>query len=236
MSVEEKLIGAANLLEDAERETDCGWCAGNIRAAKKVLWDLSEVVPFTNETAQRVRASSMEEIEKLGGKVAVLKKVVQDARKPVETGKDINNAPKHRAFRGIPMDGRIKSIVVPQLALGTGLGFALNRLDEYWVAERAKTGSATAFYERLGPAINLVVGLGLVLLGATGRVFKTPEKQLMAIAGGGVMLSNAALAYAEGLYAMPIVPSGRPAAKAYYPMGARTPGTINPRMVEIDSF
>lgn len=134
------------------------------------------------------------------------------------------------------MDGRIKSIVVPQLALGTGLGFALNRLDEYWVAERAKTGSATAFYERLGPAINLVVGLGLVLLGATGRVFKTPEKQLMAIAGGGVMLSNAALAYAEGLYAMPIVPSGRPAAKAYYPMGARTPGTINPRMVEIDSF
>lgn len=242
MTVEGKLIEAAKALGEAEAETGCSWCSGNIRAVKEIVQDLAEVVPFTEETAERVRASTSAEIERLGGKVGVLKKVVDDSRTDnPRNGERINIKPDYNWPRGIPMAGVDKKeamkIAGTEILFGAGVGFVLYRLDEYWVGSRAAAGQATAFYEKLGPWINLGLGLGGVVMGAMGYGLKKPETQMMAVIGGGAMMSNGILALGEGLYQTAMAgTAAKPGAKAYLPMQARAPSQIAPKLIDINSF
>lgn len=237
MSIQSELSEANRHIAAAIEDTSCGWCAGNLKALHSVIGDMIVVTPFTDEAAKRVRAQGEEQIRRIGGKVGVLKSIVQETQTSVGPEQVINNPISHHSLRGIPMDKKtVMYTVGSQLALGALGGFVMNRVDEWWVADRTKQGLATAWYEKLGPWVNVGVGVVLVGLGAMGKVFKTPNTQLVAVVGGGAMLQNGVLNLLEGVYASMQVPAGRPAAKAYYPVSARMPGMIPPRSIEIDSF
>lgn len=242
MSVESKLLEASRILGEAEAESGCSWCSGNIKAARGIIEDLAEIVPFTEETARRVRDSTASELRSLGGKVGALRKVVTESKADNPgNGENINIKLGYNWGRGIPMAGVDKKtamkVVGTELLFGAGVGIVLNRVDEYWVGSRTAAGQTTAFYEKLSPWINLFGGLGAVVIGTMGVGLKNPDYQMMAVVGGGAMITNAILNLGEGLYqTMMAGTAARPGAKAYLPMQSRAPSQIAPRLIEISSF
>lgn len=243
MSVEAKVTEASRLLEAAYEESECKWCARHLKELSEITSDLAEVVPFTTETAKRIEASRGKDIAEEGSKIGVLKRVVEDSQKHPDNTKireNINTQPEHDRNRGIPMAGvgfkQAGIALGSQLGFGVGVGFALNRLDDYWVGERSKAGKATLYYEKLGPMVNTLGGLGLVVLGAMGIGLKGSTLQTMEILGGGAMMQNGVLSLVEGMYQSMGTAGRAPAAKVYYQTAGRAPGSINPRMVDISSF
>jgi len=235
MSVEASVLQASRLLRDAYEQSECKWCARNLQRLSEITQDLSDVLPYTTETAKRVRGSTEAEIEEIGGKVSVLRNIVLDARSakttPVST-ELLNISFEHKRNRGIPMDKKTVAYTVgSQLALGTGLGFVLNRVDEYYTTRYAG--------QTVGTLVNIGGGILLVILGAMGWGIKSDAARMVQVIGGGAMLQNGSLALLENVYAG-MATSGRPAAKSYLPVNARAirarPGQMNPMRVNIDSF
>lgn len=231
MSVEDNVREASRLLKDAYEQSECKWCARHLLRLSEITQDLSVVLPYTDETARRIKNSTWEEIEAEGGKIGVLKKVVLDGERlkatPVSS-KNINIPPEYKEKRGIPMDKRTAIYTVgSQLAFGTGLGFVLNRMDEKY--------PRTFGGQSLGTLVNVVGGLGLVVMGAMGIGLKNSTYQMMEVIGGGAMLQNGALSMLEKMYAGRAV-SAKPAAKAYLPVNSRGPGQIAPKVVDISSY
>jgi hypothetical protein len=199
-----KVLKASKLLDEAWRESDCPWCAGQLKTLSDMARDMATVLPFTDETAMRVRNGISDDILKVQGKIGVLKQVVVDAMNGGKTPKSpgnrqtFNTSAEHGRFRknkGARMNKRDTMLIVgSELALGTAVGFGLNRLDEKYTKPGAQ------WYERVGPAAKVIGGAALTILGATGKVLKTPDMQMIGVAGGGALLSQGALDYAEMLY------------------------------------
>jgi len=232
MSVEDNVREASRLLRDAYEQSECKWCARHLLRLSEITQDLSVVLPYTAETAQRISGSTAEDIEREGGKIAVLKNVVIEGERrkttPIES-KNINIEHEYKQNRGIPMDKKTAMYTVgSQLAFGTGLGFALNRVNEKY--------TQTYGGQTVGTLVNVIGGLGLVVMGAMGIGLKNSTYQMMEVVGGGAMLQNGALAMLEKMYAGAHVASAKPAAKAYLPVNARGPGQIAPRIVDISSY
>lgn len=231
MSVEADVREASRLLRGAYEQSECKWCARHLLRLSEITQDLSVVLPYTAETARRIGSSTAEDIDAEGGKIAVLKKVVTEGERLKSTpvsGKNINIPPEYKQSRGIPMDKKTAMYTVgSQLAFGTGLGFALNRVNEKY--------PQTYGGQSVGTLVNVIGGLGLVVMGAMGIGLKNSTYQMMEVIGGGAMLQNGALSMLEKMYAGRAV-SAKPAAKAYLPVNARGPGQIAPRIVDISSY
>lgn len=199
-----KVLKASKLLDEAWQESDCPWCAGQLKTLSNMARDLATVLPFTDETANRVRNGISDEILQVQGKIGVLKQVVEDTmnggKMPRTAGnrQTFNTPAEHGTNRknvGARMNKRDTMLIVgSELALGTAVGFGLNRLDEKYT----KVGAQ--WYQRVGPAAKVIGGAALTILGATGKVLKTPDMQMFGVAGGGALLSQGALDYAELLY------------------------------------
>jgi hypothetical protein len=114
---------------------------------------------------------------------------------------------------------RAIQVVGGALAFGTGLGFVLNRVEE-------KVSATQPWYMHVGPAVNVLGGAAIAVLGMSGKLFKGETLRTMAVAGGAAMMSNGALWYLEHLYK----PSGRAPVGRY--VGARSAGQLPIRVVE----
>jgi hypothetical protein len=245
VSVESKVVEASRLLGEAYDESPCKWCARHLKKLSEITGDLAEVVPYTEETARRVEQMRGADIREQGNKIGVLKRVVLETQGNTYNthsgGENINTTPVDVHRRGIPMAGMDKktamTVVGSQVLLGTGLGFALNRVDEYWTSKRTSAGKATAFYQKIGPYVNIFGGIGLVVLGATGKIFKSDAMQAVGVVGGGAMIANGLLNLAEGAYkTYASGTAGRPGQKAYLPVMSRNASAMSPTRVEISSF
>jgi hypothetical protein len=235
MSVEADVLEASQLLRNAYEQSECKWCARNLLKLSEIAQDLSTVLPYTSETAKRIGSSTEDEIREVGGKVAVLRSVVLEANHAKATpvsAESINIPLEYKQNRGIPMDKKTVAYTVgSQLAFGTGLGFVMNRVDGIYTTKYAG--------QSIGTLVNLGGGLLLVVMGAMGWGIKSSTAQMVEVIGGGAMLQNGALALLENVYAG-MATAGRPAAKSYLPVNARSskarPGQMNPIRVNIDSF
>lgn len=118
---------------------------------------------------------------------------------------------------------RAIQIVGGSLAFGTGLGFVLNRVDEM-------VSAGQPWYMHAGPAIGVLGGAAIAILGMTGKIFKGETLRTMAVAGGSAMMSNAALWYLENLYKPGTV--NYPMTRYGRAVAARSPGTLPIRVVE----
>jgi hypothetical protein len=181
---------------------------------------------------------SDKELKAVGGKVGALRTIVREEAGSPITSEIVNSGQGDAYGRGISMEKKkATGIVLSEVALGAGMGFLANRLEEMYGAQVNPTG---VWYMRLGPAINLVGGLIFAMLGISGKVLKGDKMQMLGVAGGGAMISNAALQYLEGFYATMGGTAARmhvaaPRGRAYAPM-ARPVGVIPPRMVNTPSF
>lgn len=189
---------------------------------------MAEIAPFTAETAKQVSKKTEEEIKQVGGKVGVLHKVVVEAQRGsngnvTDVSKDLYKSQHHYDYsRGLFMDKNKATLIIGgSLALGTGVGFVLNRVDE-------QVSAGKPWYMKVAPAVNVVGGLALALLGASGKITKKDSTQLMLVAGGSAMMSNGALQYLEGLYAQMKPTAAMPGRF----MNARAPGQLPVRLVE----
>jgi hypothetical protein len=233
VSIEDKVNKASELLSEAFEESECKWCARNLDKLSKITKQMAEIAPFTAETAKQVSKKTESEIKEVGGKVGVLHRVVVEAQREsngnvTDVSKDLNKSQQHYDYsRGLFMDKNKATLIIGgSLALGTGVGFVLNRVDE-------KVSSGKPWYMKVAPAVNVVGGLALALLGASGKITKKDSTQLMLVAGGSAMMSNGALQYLEGVYTQMVAPQARPGRY----MNARAPGQLPVRLVEeVKSF
>jgi hypothetical protein len=228
VSGEDKVRQASALLREAFDESECPWCARNLERLSVLAADMAEVMPYTSRTAEEVRKRTEPEIEALGGKIGILKRVVQD-NVPSTVGNStgveqlLYRLDDNSHSRGLSMDkARVMQIASGTLALGAGLGFIMNQLDNY-------LSLGPAWYLKLGPIINILGGIALMVLGQKGKIFKSERMQYFAVAGGAAMMSNGILKLVERAMAsggMIPAPSGRPF------VNARAPGQLPYRMVE----
>lgn len=228
MSVEDKVQEAASLLREAYEESECKWCSRNLQQLAEVADKLTVVIPYTAKTAEEVRNHSAEEIAAIGGKVAVLERVVARARGEVSGNANASEQSLYTshddfASRGYPMDkATIGSILAGSLTLGAGAGFVLDQLD-------ANFSLGAAWYMRIGPIINVVGGALLLFMAMKGMMFKSPKMQMFAVAGGSAMLSNGILKLVErGLSSTGMAPGAM--GRAF--VNARAPGQLPMRIVD----
>jgi hypothetical protein len=222
---------ASNKLREAVDSTKCSWCKQQLRELAKVTDAMAEVSPYTDETAKEVRSKTEAELKAVGGKIGVLQNVIR--RTKGHSISDGNLTPVRQPSytqqvndndRGSHMDkNRAIQIVGGSLAFGTGLGFVLNRVDEM-------VSAGQPWYMHVGPAVGVLGGAAIAVLGMTGKIFKGDTLRTMAVAGGSAMMSNAALWYLENLYKpgtvnYPMTRYGRATA-------SRSPGTLPIRVVE----
>ena len=230
MSGEDKAREASRLLREAYNESDCKWCARNLETLSRLAGDLAEVMPYTSRTAEEVRRHSEPEIEALGGKIGILKRVVRE-NAPSSVGNSttveqfLNTSQEDSYPRGIFMDkSTVMSIVGGSVVLGAGLGgLVMNQLDNYLTL-------GPQWYMKVGPWINIIGGAVLVYLGYKGKFMKSEKMKMFAVAGGAAMMSAGILKLVERALASGGIipaPSGRPY------VSARSPGTGLPyRLVE----
>jgi hypothetical protein len=232
MAVEDKVRRASELLEEAYEESECKWCARNLQKLAKITDQMADIAPYTAETAKKVSSKTTEEIQMVGGKVRVLHDVVVAAQREngniTDVSKQFNTAHEHNSGRGLSMDKHRATLIIGgSVAIGTGVGFALNRVDEM-------VSVGKPWYAKVGPAANVLGGLALAILGMTGKITKKEATQTMLVAGGAAMMSNGALQYLEGMYTQ-FKPTARPAGRGF--VNARAPGQMPVRLVDdVKSF
>jgi hypothetical protein len=222
VSVEDKVLEASALLREAYEESECKWCARNLKDLSRITGDLATVVPYTSRTAEEVRQRSEPEIAALGGKVGILRRVVAESSGNATDGaSDLYSSQVDFGPRGLSMDkGTIFTILAGSLTLGAGGGFVLDQLD-------ANFSLGAAWYMRIGPYINILGGALLLYMGMKGMVFKSERMKMFAVAGGSAMLSNGILKLVErGLSSTGMAPGGR----AF--VNARAPGQLPMRIVD----
>jgi hypothetical protein len=232
MAIEDKVRKASRLLEEAYEESECKWCARNLQKLAKITDQMADIAPFTAETAKKVSTKTEDEIKQVGGKVGVLHDVVVAAQREsgniTDVSKEFNSDDEHKSPRGLSMDKRRATLIIGgSVAIGTGVGFVLNRVDEM-------VSVGKPWYMKVAPAANVLGGLALAILGMTGKITKKEATQTMLVAGGAAMMSNGALQYLEGMYAQ-YKPTARPAVRGH--VNARMPGQMPVRLVEdVKSF
>ena len=222
MSIEDKVREASNLLHEAYEESDCKWCARNLDKLSHITGDLAKVIPYTSRTAEEVRDRTEAEIEAVGGKVGVLRRVVAETvGNATPVASDLYSSQVDFGARGLSMDkATIGSILAGSLTLGAGAGFVLDQLD-------ANFSLGAAWYMRIGPYINILGGALLLFMGYKGMVFKSEKMRMFAVAGGSAMLSNGILKLVErGLSSTGMAPGARMF------VNARAPGQLPMRVVD----
>jgi hypothetical protein len=135
MAIEDKVRKASRLLEEAYEESECKWCARNLQKLAKITDQMADIAPFTAETAKKVSTKTEDEIKQVGGKVGVLHDVVVAAQREsgniTDVSKEFNTEDEHKSPRGLSMDKRRATLIIGgSVAIGTGVGFVLNRVDE----------------------------------------------------------------------------------------------------------
>lgn len=232
-AIEEKVRQASDLLREAYEESECKWCARNLEKMADITSKMADIAPYTAETAQQVSSMTDADIAKVGGKVAVLHQVVQDAngirlgRLSTDVKETFYTSPENTSDRGYSMD-KSRAIVMIGGGVGIGVvaGFALRRLDE-------KMSVGKPWYLHIGPAVNVLGGMALSLMGmGMFKLVKGEKMQMALVAGGIAMMTTGALSYLEALYNNGVYVNSRAPAStmAYAPMGravaARAPGQL----------
>ena len=232
-------------LGKAGEQTRCGWCKKHITEAETAVKGIAEVSDATDATADVVRSKTESELRELGGKVGVLRSIVREGKgKRSNNNESIISQDDDATARGISLVAKKDAtyIVGGSLLLGTGVGFGLNRLDQYYQP------LGTQWYAQLGPLINVVGGAVLMGLAVHGKAIKKPQSQLFCLAGGATMLANGALSYLEGAYTqMSTAPTSTGAYRMNLPRpsagrppmpvpGPRPIGVMTPNRVTVPSY
>ncbi len=222
---------ASQLLKKAYEQSPCKWCARNLDKLSKITSDMADIAPYTEETSKRVSVKTQAELQEIGGKVGVLRKVVMDSRDGniTDVSEDLNNQDINVFDRGLFMDKKSAGVAaIGAVALGGGLGFVLNRVDDM-------VSAGQPVYMHVGPLASVGLGAVMTMLGTTKYI--KGDKAKMFIVGGGLgLLSNGVLTYAEGLYKSGIsagyTPNMQAPGRRY--VNARIPGQLpQPRQAQV---
>jgi len=108
------------------------------------------------------------------------------------------------------------------VVLGAGLSFVMNQLENY-------LSLGAAWYMKVGPILNILVGGILMYLGFKAKLFKSEKMQYFAVAGGAAMVANGINKLVErGMASTGMIPA--PSGRAF--VNGRAPGQLPYRMVE----
>jgi len=221
-------------LNKAREATRCGWCRKNIEKAKTAVNGIASLSDATDKTADVIATKTEAELEELGGKVGVLKQIVKDSRRSSKNSERLIMQDDDANYRGISVVAKKDAVMAigGALVLGTGGGYALNRIDEQFQP------LGTQWYAKLGPMVGVVGGAALMLAAMSGKVKKEGMKTFM-LTGGAALLANGALKYVEGMTATAPIGAYRmnlPRYAGARPNVAKPVGVMMPNLLNVESY
>jgi len=218
-NVEAKVRKASALLHEAFEESPCKWCARNLDKLSKITSDMADIAPYTEETSKRVSAKTQAELQEIGGKVGVLRRVVADAHDDniTDVNESLYNYDGNDDGRGVFMDRKGATMaVIGAVGIGGVAGVLLNRVNEM-------VTPGQPFYMSVAPWGNIIGGIALTYL--AGSKWVKGDKSKLVLTGGGLGMVGAGANYLfEGMYRMAIGTAGAAPAARY--VNARMPGQL----------